>query len=37
MTLHLTHSDSDKYIPMVEQELSEACSITDSPTNRLPY
>ena len=36
-TLHLTHSDSDKYIPMVEQELSEACSITDSPTNRLPY
>lgn len=30
MTLHLTHSDSDRYIQMVEQELSEACSITDS-------
>ena len=37
MTLHLTHSDSDRYIQMVEQELSEAYSITDSPTDRLPY
>ena len=37
MTLHLTHSDSDKYIPMAERVLLEACSITDSPTNRLLY
>ena len=28
---------SDRYIQMVEQELSEACSIMDSPTNRLLY
>ena len=37
MTRLRTHSDSDRYILMVEQELSEACSITDSPTNRLLY
>ena len=37
MTLRLTHSDSGKYIQMAERVLSEACSITDSPTNHLPY
>ena len=31
------HSDSDRYIPMAERVLSEDCSITDSPTNRLLY
>lgn len=32
-----THSDSDRYIRMAKRELLEACSITDSPTNRLLY
>ena len=37
MTQLRTHSDSDRYIRMVERVMSEACSITDSPTNRLLY
>ena len=37
MTRLHTHSDSDRYIPMAERVLSEVCSITDSPTDRLPY
>lgn len=37
MTRLHTHSDSDRYIPMAERVLLEACSITESPINHLPY
>ena len=37
MTRLRTHSDSDRYIQMVERELLVACSITAILTNPLPY
>lgn len=37
MTRHHTHSDSDRYIPMVGLVSLEVCFTTDSPTNRLLY
>ena len=37
MILHLTHSVSERSIPMAERVLLEACSITAIPINLLPY